>query len=228
MEFTGPLWQSHVKLWRASALIPEVAAEIERYRLSDPVKPRCYEDEGELVIECASQGPMTVGAVIGDVFHNLRSALDLMACALVRENGGSDKDVYFPFADGKDRLEARIKAKNFDRAGAAAVGLLKQFRPYRGGDAALRAVHDYNVMDKHRAFIPTRYQFETRTVIGPINDQGERPIAVAVPPESIKLLFDGGPFDGDEIVPTLENLAELAHGVVEAFTLLLGENTPPD
>ena len=226
MEFTGPLWQSHVKLWRARSLLPEVERQMAAYRDSSPIRNRTYTENGQLVMETESNGPIKVGAVIGDVFHNLRSALDLMACALARENDRSDKGVYFPFADGEGSLEDRIKDKRFDRAGPAAVALLREFAPYRGGNDALRAVHDYNVQDKHNSFVETKYRFSGRTVIGAENEYGQREVRMEIDNDSIELFFAAQPFTDRPVIPTLEELVELVDGVVEEFTLLIGQNTP--
>jgi hypothetical protein len=42
--------------------------------------------------------PLEWSAIIGNAIHDLRSALDLLACDLVRITGKSTKGVYFPFA----------------------------------------------------------------------------------------------------------------------------------
>jgi hypothetical protein len=39
--------------------------------------------------------PEVTAAILGDIFHNLRSSLDLMACALAREVSGTDNEVSF-------------------------------------------------------------------------------------------------------------------------------------
>jgi hypothetical protein len=45
-----------------------------------------------------------MGAIVGDIIHNLRAALDLAACDLVRIRGGNDNGVYFPFCNEPDEL----------------------------------------------------------------------------------------------------------------------------
>src|ERR1041384_1788255 len=38
--------------------------------------------------------PPSMGPIVGDIVHNLRSSLDMMACELARLNSKSDKSVY--------------------------------------------------------------------------------------------------------------------------------------
>jgi hypothetical protein len=81
--------------------------------------------------------PEDFGAIIGDIIHNLRSALDLAACEIVRAAGGSDDNVYFPFCKNVHELGGMIKRRNIDRAGPDAVNLIQSLKPYHGGNAAL-------------------------------------------------------------------------------------------
>jgi hypothetical protein len=49
------------------------------------------------VVRVREEVPVEFSAIIGDVLHNLRAALDLMAVQLVRLNHQSDDEVYrFP------------------------------------------------------------------------------------------------------------------------------------
>lgn len=98
--------------------------------------------------------PLDLSAIIGDVVHNLRSTLDLLVCDLVRSAGKSTKRVYFPFCDTLTDLPRVIKERNLHHAGADVVDTIERLRPYKGGNVALRAVHDMDIEDKHRALLP--------------------------------------------------------------------------
>jgi hypothetical protein len=98
--------------------------------------------------------PECFAPIIGDVVHNLRASLDLLACELVRMNGGNDNNVYFPFAENGAALDSMIKQRNFHRAHADAVNLLRSLRPFKGGNEALRAIHDLDITDKHKSLVP--------------------------------------------------------------------------
>ena len=98
--------------------------------------------------------PTELSAIIGDAIHNLRAALDLLACELVRLNGGSDEDVYFPFAADAIAFERKLKKSHIDRAGPAVVEHMKGLRAYKGGNVPLRALHDLDIADKHQMLLP--------------------------------------------------------------------------
>lgn len=167
--------------------------------------------------------PEEVGAIVGDVVHNLRAALDLMAVALVRAKGGNTKNVYFPFADSAENLPARIKDKNFHRAGAEAIKLLEEIAPYSGGNVALRELHNLDLQDKHHALIVHSVAITTATVRVDIDEttgkvslvpvDGSRPSAALVFPED-------SVFANEEIVPVLHKLVETTAGIIKAFEAL--------
>ncbi len=150
-------------------------------------------------------------AVIGDCTHNLRAALDLMACDLVRAAGGNDKHVYFPFAHQEADLEKMIKEKNFDRAGDDAVTLLKSFKPHRGGDELLRAMHDLDIEDKHKALIITGTSREI-TIEGVYEIDNPAGGNFTVIPRNIYLL--SGRFAGSSGKNVIETSNDLRKGIV--------------
>jgi hypothetical protein len=98
--------------------------------------------------------PHMLSTVIGDVVHNLRTALDLLACDLVRIAGRTTKQVYFPFCETAAELPSKIKDRNLHRAGQDVVREIESLKPYKGGNTALRAIHDMDVADKHQALLP--------------------------------------------------------------------------
>ncbi len=180
-------------------------------------------DPGDVLgFEFDFRGPGdTYGAIFGDAIHNLRTTLDLLACDLVRARGGNVKGVYFPFAESAGELDYQIKQKKFGRAGEAAVLLLKRLAPHRGGNIALRAIHDLDVQDKHVFMIPSCTVFGTPPF--PISPEGKilSPPTAVVAPMTIAMVFpDESPFRDQEIIPTLHKLVETVEGVVEAFKAL--------
>lgn len=219
---------SRIKIARARKHLAELRGLVATYIASDPVSFLTEivrtEERTEIRWTMNSKAaPEETSAVVGDVIHNLRSALDLMACELVRAAGGSDDDVYFPFAKQEDEFDEMIKRRRFDRAGKAAVELLCQFKPYRGGNLALRALHDLNIRDKHQSLIPNVF-----TAAGPIirmwdDDGTPNPIVMGDPskPTELKVVFpEDCALKGQELVPTLEQLVELVDGIVQAFRAL--------
>jgi hypothetical protein len=69
-------------------------------------------------------------------------------------SGESTKEVKFPFCDSPDKLDFFIKERKLSRAGPEVVALVKSLKPYKGGNTALRAIHDLDIRDKHEALTP--------------------------------------------------------------------------
>jgi hypothetical protein len=114
-----------------------------------------------------SDMPMQFAPIVGDAVHNLRSAFDYIAVGLTLPPIGTGdlKDSYFP--TGKDRqafIEARDgvpagrgKRKNVGKmegAPADALRMVEELEPYDGGKYSIRALHDLDIIDKHKLLIP--------------------------------------------------------------------------
>jgi hypothetical protein len=246
-----PFDASRLKLKRARHHIGELMSEISAFLGRTPfyleIALGLTPDTKRWIVRVREEVPSDFSAIIGDAIHNLRAALDLMACELVRLNGQDDSDVYFPFSASEAVFDRAIKRCNMDRASAEAVAVLRSLKPYRGGNEALRAVHDLDIMDKHRALIPTTDMVGAPDVpwanepgasarFGPIRDGMSVPALVAQSHLPIRHWARGefvlrfstldpsgnraGPLGGGELVPTLKGLAELVDGIVEAFEAL--------
>lgn len=110
--FDGP----RLKLRRARYHIGDLAEQIRAYLKREPFyleieaqKPgENWAFGKKWTLKVREEVPPDFSAVIGDVVHNLRASLDVLACELVRANGQSDDGVYFPFADSAAELENMI------------------------------------------------------------------------------------------------------------------------
>jgi hypothetical protein len=213
---------SYAKLNRARQFVQELTEYIEAYRKSCEATARFEFIDGEwesaFDMKDIDLGP---SVIIGDAMHNLRAALDLMAGELVALNGENPKDVYFPFAKNLAELPARIKGRNFYKAGVDAVALLETLRPYTGGSLELRGLHDLDVQDKHIALIPSNSKVEAMTTLK-LTDGAFDITQSSIELRQVRLTFpDGSVFAGDEIVGRLESLVELVNGILEAFVALV-------
>lgn len=96
--------------------------------------------------------PIEVSLVVGDAIHNLRTALDHLACCLATANGQSMDDVAFPF--GRDlsayRNNSSGKIKKLSKRARRFINLL---RPYAGGNEYLYLLHRLDLQDKHRTLL---------------------------------------------------------------------------
>lgn len=158
----APFEASKLKLERAETHLEELKKAIEAYFDKKPCVIVVEQFTG-MPSHVRSQAwtarvrnpvPLKLASIIGDVVHNLRASLDLLACDLVRLHGGPTKDVYFPFCEKSADLKHVIKRRRLDRAGRDIVAEIENLQPYRGGNAALRAIHDMDILDKHRALLP--------------------------------------------------------------------------
>jgi hypothetical protein len=157
----APFEASWLKIARARCHLEELEAAISAYLANDPVSIIVEEWKAKTdfptdawTARIRKSVPPYLSVIIGDAIHNLRTALDLTANDLVRVRALNTKGVYFPFADSESGLDEMIKLKNFNRAGPEAVSVLKFLKPFRGGNAGLRALHDLDVADKHQALVP--------------------------------------------------------------------------
>jgi hypothetical protein len=161
--FIAPFDLPDMKIARARKHIQELEMELATYfnvkplRLVVELNPfndqTRHQSHAWVPRVSAEPGPI-LATIIGDVFHNLRAALDILACDLVRIAQKSPKNVYFPFADSADAMPKRIKDKNLDRAGEEVVKIVTELKPYPSGDKFLRAIHDMDILDKHQALVP--------------------------------------------------------------------------
>ncbi len=165
--------------------------------------------------------------IVGDAIHNLRASLDILAVALVARNGGNTKGVYFPFADSAENFEEMIRRRHFDRASATDQSILRNLRPYKGGNHLLRSLHDLDIQDKHHSLIPHAslaalppFRVRTDEAGHPIGfDEGKVQIEVdqSVPPQLQFMFPKGSAFEGEEVVPTLWRLHQHVQDIVEQF-----------
>jgi hypothetical protein len=102
--------------------------------------------------------PSEWSAIIGDILHNLRSSLDLIACDLHRITGGPPNEIrkiYYPFCARREDLPDTIRHRCLEQIGKEFLEIIEQTAPYRGGNDGLRALHDLNILDKHQVIVPT-------------------------------------------------------------------------
>jgi hypothetical protein len=158
----APFDSARLKIARARKHHLELVAEIAAYFSRRPIRlvaekaPNfpAHLDTHAWTVRISEAAPEAIPAIVGDIIHNLRTALDLLACDLVRLNNGSTSGVYFPFSERAEDLQLMIKNKHFNRAGHEAVKMVKELKPYKGGNLSLRAIHDIDIIDKHKILVP--------------------------------------------------------------------------
>jgi hypothetical protein len=114
------------------------------------------EDGRKAYYVTANPVPAIINAETGSVINSIRTSLDLLASALAARNGHpGSTHVYFPvcksladFQNAKSGGMAKIKL--LSTADQAAIASLN---PYKGGDDLLYALHDLDIMRKHRRLV---------------------------------------------------------------------------
>ncbi len=159
----APFEASKLKLDRAAKHLAEVENAVATYLAEKPVAIVVEPFPGGAAEAFGTRAwlarirkpvPLALSAIVGDLVHNLRAALDLLACDLVLLAGKSAKGVYFPFCENAADLPRIIKERNLHRAGPDIVQAVRSLKPYKGGNIALRAVHDIDIADKHQTLLP--------------------------------------------------------------------------
>ncbi|WP_439543703.1 hypothetical protein [Hyphomicrobium sp.] len=166
---------SHLKVKRAESHLEELRRGVEAYLALNPVVlvwESCLWSErfaglyssdfaiAALVSRVRIPVPEEMAPIVGDIVHNLRSALDIMMCEIVRDADPS-VDVTrtcFPFWEGGKGRRSReyaLEKSQAHRAGENVLSLIEASQPFKGGASRLYALSQLDNMDKHRALIPT-------------------------------------------------------------------------
>jgi hypothetical protein len=242
---------SRLKIDWAKRHISDLNVEIGKFVASNPyrivLEPHPNSADHQIgVIRGQGVIPETFALYLGDAVHNLRTALDLMACDLVRANGRNAKHVRFPFSRTADDLEKAIREGHINRASPQVLNEIRLLKPYasRGNDA-LYALHKLDLMDKHDLIIPvaqflfipdykvvngSRIFFGFENIgYGPIKDGQVIGIAPAdanaqvdenrQPSTEVTFALDQ-PFAAEPVIKTLYQFVELVLGIVSRFEAL--------
>jgi hypothetical protein len=150
-----------VKLERAKLHLSEVEARVEA--LPDACRDRVVFDidgeSGDRVYRLAEVPPIdpSIGAVVGDFVHNLRSVLDHLADALVRRFGGHpSRDTGFPICRKRPPGGLAIRAAKPPSLPPNVAELLEQVQPYMRDEPELHQLYVLNqldIVDKHRQML---------------------------------------------------------------------------
>jgi len=194
-----------------------------------------------LKFETTKEMPCEVPLIIGDTIHNLRSALDLMAYEIVSLAGDTpDRQTQFHFRDTRDELIKTINSGKIKAAPRAIIDIIiDTIKPYEGGNDPLCALHNLDIMDKHKLLIPVasvtalvgasaedergnRFEFVNLVVgqggkLNMVSTDSNLNITNQGQPSFDVIFSKGQIFDGQPVIPTLHNLSQLVSGVVQTI-----------
>jgi hypothetical protein len=194
--------------------------------------------------------PETLAIIIGDVVHNLRGALDHLATGIIRTVDPAAQP-HFPMRKHRKDLKTGPAAATLCLIEKALPGaedtLLKQVRPENGPNEHLWAFHGLDNDDKHNLLIPVvtvasvyipslsvgGHKMVERVAVGGnaasvlhlVMSNGE-PITMEQDFEtSVEVTFGAAHgFDGQAVIPTLTQIAQLVSETLSAFEKLITGN----
>lgn len=176
-----------------------------------------------------------------------------MMCDIMRLKKKSTDKIKFPFAATEKDLNKLLDGE-LKRAGPEVCSLIKNFKPYKGGNRALRALHDLDISDKHDIVLPmsrqTLYALTVMrvtlngktTILRHAGSYEQLPAPEKVDPASlniemilpsnyadISIVFAAGvPFAGEPALKILESTSDLINRIIQAFeTLCFGGKPDP-
>ena len=125
-------WAAAIKIARAQSHLQSLKSEIDTYfetggaqvvvELDPQLSASSYGEAVAFVFWEKRPVPSVWAAIIGDLLHNLRSSLDLIAFEMHRITGGDPKEikkVYFPFCDEQAGLKEMIARRRLAGIGPA-------------------------------------------------------------------------------------------------------------
>jgi hypothetical protein len=157
------------KLARAHVHRRTLAAEIETFFSSESFGYRVSFDEQQsaFLVHALVPHDQTYrwGTVIGDVVHNLRSALDYLIHQLVLLEGQSPrKEHQFPICDNLERYEHECERGRLDGIAEGATQRIRDVQPFAWAKRsnaparlhALAQLRDLSNRDKHQMLLPVQ------------------------------------------------------------------------
>ncbi len=142
-----------IKVERAEKHIRDLETEVLAFKQRCPYTSFVHDDPqtGEWVFRAAipELPPLRFGAIAGDAIHNLRSSLDILWRILMP--GGRH---YFPMFPSPQKFERRFGGGKEHGSIKRIVDILKEIKPYKGGNDLLWALHSLDAEDKHHILLP--------------------------------------------------------------------------
>jgi hypothetical protein len=193
------LREIRLKIERAKQHVCDLEESIRAFRAGDPYGLMAEHNAktGEIIykVQIRRQIPDDMPLIIGDAVHNLRSALDYLACQLAEAAGGVIDKQAFPIFE--TAAEYKPKQSQIKGIAPAAISRIEAVQPYHSGYEALWALQELDNRDKHRLLIVAGIGLSVPRIIVPQGSAGgvdNITIIVQpgmVPGESFPILEDG-------------------------------------
>lgn len=155
--------------------------------------------------------PVDLSLIVGDAAHGLRSALDYLACELVRSANVTPKNVYFPICETAEKYKAESARKTRGMP-AAAKEIIDRIAPYQGGNDALWVLHLLDITDKHRLLITIGAQMAQTAQL-----------KLSPEPTEFSVLFHSPELKEGDILGEVSGNSELDHRINFGFDIAFGQ-----
>ena len=187
--------------------------------------------------------PLRWSAIASDAVHNLRSSLDILWRLAIHGASPTARKAYFPIFDTADKFETRFKGKPQRANQETAMDIIKATKPYKGGNEALWYLNAIDTRNKHEMLTlavcafrsllvtakpDTTIKMRREDFLTPVEDgtimchlTGEIPSPMEVQHEfAFEVTFGKGEIlEGEAVLPTLNQFANVVDSVVDAFTV---------
>jgi hypothetical protein len=145
------------KLKRAKEHLNTLKQAIETFHKSAPFEAFTEENkDGDLIFRVRIHKAVPEeewSLLVGDLIHNLRSALDLRVSELVLANGNPvTRDHAFPLANSAQDYQ-RVSKGRLVGLTTSQIQVIDSLNPYGGGNTLLYELHALDILDKHRQLI---------------------------------------------------------------------------
>lgn len=119
-----------------------------------------HSDDGLKVIlraTCPLEPDLKIAVIAGEIVHQLRSSLDHLLCALIKQNGNTrSKQSQFPICTTRENYDNEVRRGRIKGVSLTAEKLIEQFQPYNNKDpntTTICVTSNLNNWDKHNALV---------------------------------------------------------------------------
>jgi len=210
-----PLEGSKFKVERAKEHFQQLEANIKTFHASKPYRIVVEEESqsGDQLyrVKIKKQPPPMWATIIGDIVHNLRSALDLLVNDAVRANGNTpNRDTGFPVYKSADAFKSGFSGK-VRGASTKAINVIRNLEPYKDGNEALWHIHCLDIADKHRLILSVGSAYRNFNVVLKMRVPWAEGEIVESPPIAIRPADRLYPLKNGAVVMCVKAAARMSH-----------------
>jgi hypothetical protein len=163
---TNPMRGVRIKIERSQKHLYELHREVSAFWRRNPyeIVPDRKLNEVEMVYKLRIREtiPPYWAGIIGDIVHNLRSALDLLANTLVANAGDKTgtrpgDHTKWPVASTQEELRRSRLRSGLKGASEAVIDFVDKTPSYETGGLSIWNLHQLDIADKHVALVPVSY-----------------------------------------------------------------------